>query len=182
MDGAFLSQYQNRDITQCKGEEMMSDDKYMETADKASKLFEDGFHCSQAVLSACAERFYEGDISSVVAAMSPFGGGIASSGNVCGCLSGAIAMIGLLMGMTEPSGRDGRQMWRISYKMVRNFESLTAEYGGMNCRDIAQVNWKDREDVKEFRKNRDGRRKRCHAVLKQTVSALCTLIDESSED
>lgn len=48
-----------------------------EMANKAVQLFADGFHCSQAVLCACAELFRnEPPSPEVVAAMAPFAGGM----------------------------------------------------------------------------------------------------------
>lgn len=150
-----------------------------EASAKAVKLFDEGFHCSQAVLSVVAEMAGEkDDISNVIAAVSPFGGGLASTGNVCGCLAGALASLGLLMGKKEPAAKDDKQMWRLGYKMVRRFEEITSKYESINCSDIAEVNWKDREDVINFRKNVDGRRSRCHQVLSETVASICSILME----
>lgn len=147
-------------------------------SDRAVKLFEEGFHCSQAVLYVCAEFLEIKDPSQAVAAVSPFGGGLASTGNVCGCLPGALAALGIAMGKKTPEAKDGRDMWRLGYKMVKEFEKITGEYGGGNCRDIAAVNWKDRKDVMAFRKNEDGRRKMCHRVLRKTVETMYDLLEE----
>jgi C_GCAxxG_C_C family probable redox protein len=151
-----------------------------EMASSAVKLFDDGFHCSQAVLSVCADLLEIDDPSQAIATVSPFGGGLASTGSVCGCLPGALAAFGLAMGKTTPDGRDGRDMWRLGYKMVKEFDRITMEYGGVNCSDISGVNWKSRDDVKAFRKNKDGRRDRCHMVLVETVKVMCRLIGDVS--
>jgi C_GCAxxG_C_C family probable redox protein len=149
-----------------------------EAAKKSKQLFDNGFHCSQAVLSVCAEFFEAGDVSLAIAAVSPFGGGLASTGRVCGCLPGALAAIGVVMGKRSPEARDDREMWRLSYRMVKEFEKITSAYGSINCCDIAGVNWKDKDEVVAFRKNVDGRRGNCHKVLQETVRAMCTLVEE----
>ncbi len=147
-------------------------------SEKASRLFLDGFHCSQAVFAVGAEML-EVDAPDVISAMAPFGGGIASTGNICGTLSGAIAALGLLMGKKEPSARDHRAMWRLSFKMVRKFEAITAQYGGMNCTDIARVDWKDRDQVKAFYKAPDSRRcTECARIIGETAMELGKLLEE----
>jgi len=148
-------------------------------SEKASRLFLDGFHCSQALFAVGAEML-EVEAPDVIAAMAPFGGGIASTGNVCGTLSGAIAALGLPMGKKEPAARDHKAMWRLSHKMVKKFEAITSRYGGMNCRDIARVDWKDRDQVKAFYKAPDSRRRtECARIIGETALELGKLLEEA---
>lgn len=148
-----------------------------EMSEKAQKLFIDGFHCSQAIFAVGAEML-EVEAPQVIAAMAPFGGGIASTGNVCGTLSGAIAAIGLLMGRTKPRARDHKAMWRMSYRMVKEFEAVTSCYGGIKCIDIARIDWKDRNQVKAFYKDPDSRRQKdCVRVIGETSLALGRLLE-----
>ncbi len=108
--------------------------------------------------------------------MAPFGGGMGSSGRVCGTLSGALAVIGFTLGKTEARGRDHKLMWKLSYQMVREFDKICSQYGGTDCRDIAGVNWKDRDSVHEFYKNPDSGRKNCVQVIRRTSDFLHELI------
>ncbi len=110
--------------------------------------------------------------------MAPFGGGMGSSGQVCGTLSGALAVIGFTLGKTEAKGRDHKLMWKLSYRMVKEFEKICEEYGGTNCRDIAGVNWHDRDSVHFFYKNPDSGRKNCVKVIRETSEYLHALITE----
>ncbi len=148
-------------------------------AEKAPELFLDGFHCSQAIVAVAAEMLNI-DAPDVIAAMAPFGGGIASTGNVCGTLSGAIAAIGLPMGKKTPRERDHREMWKLSHRMVKEFEKITEEYGGIKCSDIARVDWKDREQVKAFYKAPDSaRHTECTKVIRETALALGRMLKEA---
>jgi len=150
-----------------------------EIADKAAQLFADGFHCSQAVLCACAELFRKEPPSpEVIAAMAPFAGGMGSSGKVCGALSGALATIGFSLGKTTPQQENHKQMGSISYAMIQKFAEITESYGSVNCADIAQVDWKDKEAVQNFRKNPDSTRKNCVRVVRQTSNALYDLVKD----
>jgi len=66
----------------------------MNTADVAVTRFEQQYSCAQAVFSALAEGHgIDRDLALRVAA--GFGGGLARSGQTCGCLTGAIMALGL---------------------------------------------------------------------------------------
>ncbi len=111
--------------------------------------------------------------------MAPFGGGMGSSGQVCGTLSGALAVIGFTLGKTEARGRDHKLMWKISHQMVMKFAEITRQYGGSNCADIAGVNWKDRASVQLFYQDPDSNRRNCVKVIRETSDYLYTLITEN---
>ena len=150
-----------------------------EIADKAVQLFADGFHCSQAVLCACAELFRDDPPSpEVVAAMAPFAGGMGSSGQVCGALSGALATIGFTLGKTTPQQDNHKQMCSVSYAMTQQFAQITEPYGSIQCSDIAKIDWKDKDAVQNFRKNPDSTRKNCVHVVRETSNALYDLITD----
>ncbi len=155
----------------------MTETKREETAARAAALFSNGFHCSQAVLSACSGLFREQQEPppELTAAMASFAGGM---GQVCGALTGALAAIGFTLGKTEPKGRNHRLLDRMSRKMVREFGRITREYGGMNCSDIAAVDWSDRKAVRQFRTDPDSRRKNCVAVVRDTGGCLHDLVQE----
>ncbi|WP_446011850.1 C-GCAxxG-C-C family protein [Candidatus Electrothrix sp.] len=154
-----------------------------ETADKAAQLFADGFHCSQAVLCACAELFRDEPPSpEVVAAMAPFAGGMGSSGQTCGALSGALATIGFTLGKTTPQQENHKQMCSVSYAMVQKFAQITEPYGSTQCSDIAQLDWKDKEAVQNFRTNPDSTRKNCVRVVRETSNVLYDLITDKLQE
>ncbi len=113
-----------------------------------------------------------------MAAVAPFGGGMGSSGRVCGTLSGALTVIGFTLGKTEPKGRDHKLMWKLSHKLVDRFDEICKPYGGTNCTDIAQINWKNHVAVMNFYKNPDSTRKNCVQVIRETSNFLYDLITE----
>jgi C_GCAxxG_C_C family probable redox protein len=118
----------------------------------------------------------------VVKAMGAFGGGIASSGRVCGALLGGIAFISSLYSRGNLEEKEHPNMWRLSYKLTKRFEELTREFGGINCSDIAGVNWRDREQVAAFYGNPDGRRGRCIKLVEDTTVALGEILDEAEKE
>ncbi|RUM39593.1 MAG: hypothetical protein DSY70_05405 [Desulfobulbus sp.] len=111
--------------------------------------------------------------------MAPFGGGMGSSGQVCGTLSGALAVIGYTLGKTEPKGKDHKLMWKISYKMVKQFDEICKPYGGTNCSDIACINWNNHAAVLNFYKNPKSSRQNCVKVIRATSDYLHDLISKN---
>ncbi|HHD62792.1 MAG TPA: C_GCAxxG_C_C family protein [Desulfobulbaceae bacterium] len=131
------------------------------------------------MLGACAELFRDEPPSAeLMAAVAPFGGGMGSSGRICGTLSGALAVIGFTLGKTEPKGRDHKLMWKLSHKMVTRFDEICTPYGGTNCTDIARINWKNHVSVLNFYKNPESTRKNCVQVIRETSTFLYDLITE----
>jgi len=155
----------------------------MKDREKMSKqavaLFSNGLHWSQAILGACAELLRkEPPSEELMAAMSPFGGGMGTSGQICGTLSGALAVIGFTLGKSKSQDRDHKLMWKLSHAMVIKFAQICTPYGGTNCTDIAKVNWRNPQEVKQFYKDPDSNRKNCVQVIKETSEALYELVKE----
>ncbi len=147
---------------------------------RAQQLYEQGFHCSQAIFSTGCEKLGRNS-HEVIAALAPFGGGMGSTGHVCGSLSGALAVLGLAMGKEKPSEKDHRLMWKYAYKLVKRFETITQGYGGIDCKDIARIDWRDRKQVKIYYSNGpDSRKKDCLKVIGATAQALGEILEEAS--
>ena len=85
-----------------------------------------------------------------VKAVGAYGGGIASSGNVCGTLLGGIAMISSIYSRANLEEKEDPRIWALSKKFMKEFEKLTESFGGINCCDIARVDWNDRDAVKAY--------------------------------
>ncbi|MBU1902620.1 MAG: C-GCAxxG-C-C family protein, partial [Proteobacteria bacterium] len=73
----------------------------------------------------------------VIKAMGAFGGGIASTGRVCGALVGGVALVSSIYSRGNLNEKEDPKMWRLGYKLTKIFETLTQPYGGINCREIA---------------------------------------------
>ena len=108
--------------------------------------------------------------------MAPFGGGLGSTGQVCGTLAGALAVIGFTLGKHAGRKQDHRLMWKISHQMVQEFGRICKPYGGIDCADIARIDWRDRDAVKKFYRDADSSRKHCVQVIRQTSDALYDLV------
>lgn len=92
--------------------------------------FAQGFNCSQAIFSAFATRL--GLPSEIALKLSsPFGGGIAREGQVCGALTGALMVLGLQHGNVDPEGKENT--YQIAEEFIRKFKE---RHGTILCREI----------------------------------------------
>ncbi|MCP4667003.1 MAG: C_GCAxxG_C_C family protein [Deltaproteobacteria bacterium] len=118
----------------------------------------------------------------VVKALGAFGGGIASTGRSCGALLGGVALISSLYSRGNLDEKEDHRMWRLSFKLAKKFEELTQAFGGINCRDIARVDWRDRNAVKEFYTHAEGRRKYCIQLVGDVAFCLGELLEQESAE
>ena len=115
---------------------------------------------------------------SAVKAVGAFGGGIASSGSVCGILLGGVAMISSMYSRGNLDEKENPRIWTLSSKFLKKFEELTEGYGSTNCRDIAQVDWKNRDAVKEYYSNPESSRKICIRLVGDAAFILGELLEQ----
>jgi len=105
----------------------------MQPVETAVSLFAQGFTCSQALLLAFAPRFGL-DLSVAARIASPFGGGIARQGKVCGAVAGAIMVVGLHAGNSTAEDRMTKEAM---YERIRNLMAgFAAAHGTTECRQL----------------------------------------------
>jgi C_GCAxxG_C_C family probable redox protein len=96
----------------------------------AGTVFSQNFNCSQSVFSAFAPQLgMDGETALKLA--SPFGGGVARRGEICGAVSGALMALGLARGAATPAGKEG--IYRLSQEFMRLFEE---KHHSVLCRDL----------------------------------------------
>ena len=96
----------------------------------AAARFDQGFNCAQAVFSAFATQLGLEEKAALKLA-SPFGGGVARRGSICGAVSGALMAFGLVHGAETPAGKE--EIYRRSQELLRRFEE---KHGSILCRDL----------------------------------------------
>jgi C_GCAxxG_C_C family probable redox protein len=99
-------------------------------AEMAATVFSQNFNCSQSVFSAFAEQFGL-DRETALKLASPFGGGVARRGEVCGAVTGALLALGLARGAQAPAGKE--EIYRLSQEFMRLFEQ---KHNSVLCRDL----------------------------------------------
>jgi C_GCAxxG_C_C family probable redox protein len=123
------------------------------------------------------EKIHKYD-ENVIASIGAFGGGIASSGSVCGALLGAVAAVSSLHSRGSLEEKENPRMWGASHNLIKQFYQLTEPYGGRNCRDIARVNWSDRNEVKNFYTDPESSRKDCIRLVGELAFTLGTILEK----
>lgn len=107
----------------------------MSNVELAMSRFKGGSLCSQAVFSTFAEK--EGlDLETAMKIATPFGGGMARMGEVCGAVTGALMAIGLKHGnMTDWRADDPQKekVYRLSVDFADKFKSLNKS---VRCKEL----------------------------------------------
>jgi len=91
----------------------------MKKSDDAVKVFNEGFSCSQAILSTYGKELGI-DASITLKVSAPFGGGMARMGETCGAVTGAFMVIGLKYAQSKDS-KD--KVYSVVKKFVDEFKA-----------------------------------------------------------
>ncbi len=102
----------------------------MAAGEAAVSVFLESYNCSQGVFSAFAEQFGM-DKKAALRLASPFGGGMARQGEVCGAVMGVLLALGLARGTDTPGSKD--EIYRLSQELMRRFQ---AKHGSILCRAL----------------------------------------------
>jgi len=100
---------------------------------QAVEMFNEGHSCSQAIVAAYGDRFGL-DKNTALKIASGLGGGIGRTGNICGAVTGAILILGLKFGSTNPKDKTGKYA---AYKKVQEFcEEFKDLAGSLICHEL----------------------------------------------
>jgi len=114
----------------------------------------------------------------VIRAMGAFGGGLGGNGEVCGALVGALAVLGLRFSRAREEEKEDSRMWSYNQEMVDRFRNeIVKNHGGIHCREIAKVDWKDRDQVRAF--YRGEKILECGRIVGNTAEILEELLNRS---
>lgn len=95
-------------------------------------LFDQGYDCAQTVLARFAEDL-DLDEEMAYKLASGFGGGM-HQGDMCGCVTGGLMVLGLKYGFHEPEDKVGKDiMNRKAQEFERRFREAC---GGLRCREL----------------------------------------------
>ena len=105
----------------------------MNKAERAVSCFEEGFSCSQALLSTYGTQF--GLTREMALKVSgAFGGGMGRRGETCGAVTGAFMLIGLKLGMTNVDDAAAKEE---TYRFVNEFVArFKARNGSILCKEL----------------------------------------------
>ncbi|MDO7788089.1 C-GCAxxG-C-C family protein [Desulforamulus aquiferis] len=105
----------------------------MSKVEKAVSCFEQGFLCSQAVLSTFSTDLGL-DKETALKVSGAFGGGMARMGEVCGAVTGAYMVIGLKYSSTRAEDSGFREK---TYQLVKLFnDDFSSRNGSIKCKEL----------------------------------------------
>lgn len=110
-----------------------------EHSDHAAELYKENYNCAQSVLcSFCRETGMDEEQAKRIA--SSFGHGMGNLKEVCGALTGAFMVLGLLKGFTLPTSENKRNYALLVDELAADFHE---QFGKILCRDLLQRNIDD---------------------------------------
>jgi C_GCAxxG_C_C family probable redox protein len=101
----------------------------------AEEFFSNGKNCAQSVLMAFGDRINL-SAEQTFAIASGFGGGIAKNGEVCGAVSGAVMVIGLLNG--KPGDNPEEAKARVAKITDQFIEEFKVRQQSIICRELIE--------------------------------------------
>lgn len=118
----------------------------MARGEVAVTLFNEGFNCSQSVLSAYSDLFGL-DRKTTLKIAQAFGAGMARMGHICGAVTGAFMAIGLKYGRVSAEDEDAKEKtYGVALEFVKRFKS---QHGSIICRELLGVDLSAPEGIKE---------------------------------
>lgn len=111
--------------------------------------------------------------------MDAFGGGLSGRGDVCGVVIGGLAAIGLLAGRPEPGKPADMNMRRNGRIFVNRFREEISD-GKLLCRDIADVDWTDMNQVKSYRGS--DKFEYCRILVGKTAILLGEMLEKTQAE
>ena len=137
----------------------------------AQERFEQKFSCSQSVFSAYAPKLGLQDEVALKLA-SPFGGGTAHQGHVCGAVTGALMVLGLQKGNATPETKD--ETYRIAEEYIKRFQEL---HGSILCRELIGHDISKPGELEKVRE-KGVFKNTCPGFVKDAAELVAKFLDE----
>lgn len=141
----------------------------MTNTEKALKLFNENYNCSQSVFAAYCERFgiNEKDACKI---SSGFGGGIGRTQNICGAITGAIMIIGSRYFNEDDVAGSKVIVYDKIKELLSKFKSI---HNAINCLELTGIDM-SKEGGQELFKTMKIHETKCNGFISDT----CRILDE----
>jgi C_GCAxxG_C_C family probable redox protein len=139
----------------------------------AEDFFKEGFNCAQSVFAVVAPQ-YGIPRETAFKIASPFGGGIAHRGGICGAVTGALLALGLAHGAATPAEKEAT--YRLANEFMRRFEE---RHGSVTCRDLLGCDISTPEGS-QAAKDRNVFAEICFPLVKDAAAILSEMLEETS--
>lgn len=147
-------------------------------ADKAYRMFLEGFNCSQSVVLAFYDLFgIDEEIAKRMSAS--FGGGIGRLREVCGAFSGISMVLGLFAGQTEGDDQDAKKE---NYRLVQEASELfRKENGSIICREILGLEKAEGTFVPAPRTEEYYKKRPCPETIRGAAKIAIDILEKYAE-
>lgn len=148
----------------------------MSRKEKAKKLFESGYNCSQSVVLAFSDLLGISE-KALARLSSSFGGGMGRLREVCGAVTGAFMVLGLLYGYEEAETGTKKAE---HYARIQHFaERFSQETGSIICRDLLGLDKKKDNPTPEKRTEKYYDERPCKELVGLAAGILEEMIEEN---
>lgn len=144
-------------------------------AEDAYGLFMEGYTCAQSLFAAFADIFGF-DRETALKTAAGLGGGIGRMREVCGVVTSASMIIGLMYGATEGSDRQSKAY---TYEKVREFaDKFKAIEGTIMCRELLGLTQPENDHTPEERTPEYYAKRPCPRITREAAEILEEMIAE----
>lgn len=140
---------------------------------QAVEMFKEGYSCSQAVFAAYADRFgIERETALKIAA--GLGGGVGRTGEICGGVTGAVLVLGLKFGSTNPSDKSAKFE---CYNKVKTFcDEFKNRTGSLICRELLGFDFTSPDGM--IRSKQPGAFEHCPEFVQIAAEILDSMLEK----
>lgn len=140
-------------------------------SENAARFFMGGYLCSESVILAFTRHY--GIRSSLIPKIATaFGAGFGRRGLICGCVTGALMVIGIKFGRSDNS-----QSYEKAFFLARKFcKTFEKKFGSLLCLELTGCNLLTDEGRKIF-VDKGIKEEKCVNFVKESVSMLVDLIE-----
>ena len=136
--------------------------------DRAVELFKSGFNCSQAVFAAFSEKIGM-DEQTALRVSAGLGGGVGRMREVCGAVSGAAMLAGMVYGATDGEDREAKAK---TYEVVQEIDAeFKKENPSIVCRELLGLSKADANPTPEARTEQYYKKRPCVQLVADAAAA-----------
>ena len=139
----------------------------MNKSDEALLIFNQGFNCSQAVVSVfCEELGLDQEIALKISC--GFGGGMCH-GEICGAVTGAVMVLGLKYGQSKAEDKESKEK---TYEIIKEFSNKFKDINGsIICKELLDLDL-SKENARKVAKEKGLFTTICPKLIRDAVSIL----------
>ena len=150
----------------------------MTRGDRAYELFLQGYNCTQAVVGAFADVIGM-DFDMAVRFGSGFGGGMGRLREVCGTFSGAVIVINVLYGYSDPKNVQAKaELYARIQELAAKFKE---ENGSIVCRELLGLDGGAGRSTPELRTAEYYKKRPCKELVRMAADLLEAYTQEWDE-